>query len=127
MSEDRCFLCPLPGKLPCTECSRSVLACSQLHLRAHRSTGKDGLQQCNPIRAVFVDGVGRCIVADRDIAPLELIFSDEPVVVGPEPSDMSKINFMCFGCLSPLEEGASVRCLKCNLPLCSGVRARWHA
>ena len=87
------------------------------------------LKAINAKAANKMPGVVRVLtVADvpghNDIAP---IFSDEPVVVGPEPSDMSKINFMCFGCLSPLEEGASVRCLKCNLPLCSEVTTRCHA
>ncbi len=44
---------------------------------------------------VHKEGIGRCLVASRDLEPLELILSDSPVVWGPEEltSDL-----VCLAC-----------------------------
>ena len=77
--EQLCFLCQKPSVSKCKECRVKddgdddrdedeifVNYCSQLHLDAHQSaSGKDGVKQCNPIKVVHKEGVGRCLVAAR--------------------------------------------------------------
>ena len=60
-------------------------------------------------------GRGRCVVAVRDIEPLELVLTDWPVVVGPS----RQTQLTCVECLKLVD--GSVRCKQCNFPICRYV------
>ncbi len=74
----------------------------------------------------FTDGVGRCLVAARDILPLELIMSELPSVLGPEEGETLNV---CFGCCAQIDEDRCP-CAKCHLTsFCSEecTRSQVHA
>ena len=60
----------------------------------------------------FKEGVGRCVVAARDIKPLEVILRDYPAMVGPYFDE----NPLCLECL--LKTDGNYSCPICELPLC---------
>ena len=57
-------------------------------------------------------GVGRVLLAARDIAPWERVLEDRAVVVAPTDCRV------CLGCLVKLGRGEGVPCLGCDWPLC---------
>merc|ERR1719495_1413505 len=60
------------------------------------------------------DGVGRLLVAARDIDKGELIFTEEAMACGP---NHTLDGDYCLNCLKPMEEPRS--CEKCGWPVCS--------
>jgi len=46
-------------------------------------------------RIANISGKGSCLLATRDIAPLEIILADKPAVVAPNHSSQP----VCLGCL----------------------------
>ena len=60
----------------------------------------------------FKEGVGRCVVAARDIKALEVILRDYPAMVGPYFDE----NPLCLECL--LKTDGNYSCPICELPLC---------
>ncbi|XP_018564705.1 protein msta isoform X2 [Anoplophora glabripennis] len=60
--------------------------------------------------------MGRYMVSTKEIAPGEIILSEEPIVVGP----CTGCKVQCLGCYRPLEsETYFVKCPRCGWPLCS--------
>jgi len=68
------------------------------------------------IRIVDKPGTGRCLIAGRDIKPLEIIFKDKPAVIAPNITD----EIFCCMCLKRLENSSSV-CQRCLFPICQDV------
>ena len=66
-------------------------------------------------------GVGRCLVAARDISALEEILVDRPALLAPyyDPQPL------CLECLRKTD--GTVSCPSCSLPLCGGeeCQADW--
>ena len=62
-----------------------------------------------------MEGVGRCLVAARDISALEEILVDQPALLAPyyEPEQP-----LCLECLCKTD--GSVSCPSCSLTLCGG-------
>ena len=58
------------------------------------------------------DRVGRYMVARRDIKPGEVVFTDQPAVVGPDNAALP----MCLVCYKKLS--GAYRCSRCHWPLC---------
>ena len=69
-----CFLCDKQCCVKCPHCEQ-VFCCSDDNLQVHRSSKK-----CLPWVVKFQEGVGRTLVASRDIFPFELIMKDDPLV-----------------------------------------------
>ena len=77
-------------------------------------------------------GVGRCLVAARDISALEEILEDQPAMLGPyyEPHqvglveqqnifiELKYVQPLCLECLRKTD--GTVSCPSCSLPLCGG-------
>lgn len=68
---------------------------------------------CLPFTVMYKEGVGRYVVASRDIKASEIILCDTPAVLGPN----YETEAVCLECLSRAD--GSVLCHHCNLPLCS--------
>lgn len=81
---EECFLCFRPCQSLCHPCQISY--CSEEHYRVHKRSSDSS---CLPFRvsrsSSVSDTYGRYLTATRDIAEGELILSDRPCVVGPEP------------------------------------------
>lgn len=67
--------------------------------------------------------LGRYVIAKRDIKSGEILFEEEPFVIGPKPN----ITCICLGCYCPIdgcknnnneEDNNYSRCTKCTWPLC---------
>ena len=107
MSDPVCYLCTGPGLLSCPQCS--LRSCCQDHADLHCPG------PCYPFTVLDSPGVGRYVVASRDIAQGEEVFGEtEPLVVGPN----QECEALCLQCLSPVEEGEGQRCAGCGYPVC---------
>jgi hypothetical protein len=73
-----------------------------------------GLDRCLPYRVAHRPGVGRVLVAVRDVKPGELAILDRAISVLPENQPV------CLGCLCLLRSDTlnSVNCPDCKLPFC---------
>ena len=71
---EACFLCDRICVDKCPDCGQ-VFTCSPQHLQVHR-----GGKKCLPWVVKFQEGVGRALVASRDILPFELVMEDDPLV-----------------------------------------------
>ena len=99
----QCFWCGTEAP-ECPAC-RATGVCED-HSAFHRQNGR-----CLPVRVVEKSGVGRCVVALKDLDPGELIFQDQPLVWGSKPG-------FCLSCLrSTRDEHA-----ECKMPLCQGCQ-----
>jgi len=66
-----------------------------------------------PFTVKVAEGVGRYVVATRDIAAMEVILEDTPDCLGPN----YETEAVCLECLGRVD--GSFLCHHCNLPLCS--------
>lgn len=104
MPEDGCCLCQSPTPSTCENCG---VSCCQSHLSVHRVGST-----CLPFSVTYKEGVGRCVVAARDISALEEILHDYPAMVGPYYDEHP----LCLECF--LKTDGSTSCPLCDLPLC---------
>ena len=88
----RCFLCETACDRPCDACG-DVYFCCDDHRDLHRPSSSPAAL-CYPFRIVSFDGVGRALVATRDIAAGELVFEERPLTVGP----LHDTPPVCLGC-----------------------------
>ena len=58
--------------------------------------------------------VGRCVIASRNLDPLETILVDKAIAIG--PMENADDTVPCIACLTPLTELSF--CPQCKLPLC---------
>jgi len=100
-----CFLCQTTTTSTCPQCS---LPSCPSHLSSHLLRGT-----CLPFVVTSREGVGRCVLASRDIKASEVILEDTPAVLGPN----YETEAVCLECLSRVD--GSILCELCNLPLCS--------
>jgi len=105
-----CFLCSAPGVL-CPDCSL-VSSCS-LHTHLHKDDN-----YCFPFNIANVEGKGNCMVASRDISPLEVILVDGPLGVAPIQDSLP----VCLQCFKKLDVG--FQCPGCDAPMCGEVCSR---
>jgi len=101
----QCFLCQIETEHSCPECG---LASCTSHLSSHLLDNV-----CLPFIVLYKEGVGRYVVASRDIKASEVILEDTPAALGPN----YETEALCLECLSRVD--GSVLCHHCNLPLCS--------
>jgi len=110
-----CFLCAKPAAGPCPVCGL-VGVCGEEHQGVHRPE-----QFCFPFRVEQREGVGRLVVASRDIEPLELIMWDTAAAMGPRMGSPP----VCLQCLKAVD--GSFRCEECNWPMCRSQCAQGKA
>jgi hypothetical protein len=115
-----------------------VWFCGDEHRDLHRPplTGDDddagSHSSCYPYLVSNIDGIGRCLVAARNIEPGELVFKERPVAVGPL-HDTPPVCLTCFqkvieacylwssacsGLNQAFQIDGSFRCPRCDLPMC---------
>jgi len=100
-----CFFCnSTDNVLPCEYCDH-VQTCEK-HLQVHRPSDK-----CLPFKILIKEGVGRCVVAARDILAGEVIIEDKAAMIGPACREN-----VCLECLAPIPK--DTKCQSCGLPLC---------
>lgn len=100
-----CSICQAPTTASCPACE---IPCCSLHTVAHRPS-----DTCLPFTVKVAPGVGRYVVATRNISASEIILEDIPACVGPN-FDTEAI---CLECMGRVD--GSILCVHCNLPLCS--------
>jgi len=115
INQSGCFLCGITTEHVCPDCG--VDACP-LHIQFHQARGSQhstlGLStKCLPFRVIWKEGVGRCVIATKDIQPLQLILQDKPVVLGPNYETQA----VCVQCLGSVN--GEYPCEKCNLLFCT--------
>ena len=101
--------CDRRGVLTCGGC-QEVKYCSKEHQRQDWKTHK---AQCRPFKVVRSPGVGRHLVATRDIRPGEVILEEPPVTGGPRQYTAP----VCLGC-HRLVSLSGYRCSRCQWPMC---------
>eukprot|EP00092_Neocalanus_flemingeri_P000460 GFUD01000489.1.p1 GENE.GFUD01000489.1~~GFUD01000489.1.p1 ORF type:complete len:526 (+),score=117.42 GFUD01000489.1:104-1681(+) len=108
MTTKVCFLCEIEDCKACSSCGL-VASCTQ-HKNLH--TSKDG-SFCYPWTVQKREGVGRVLVAVRDIEHLEVILEDEPVGLSPTQDTPQ----MCLQCFKLIPDVNPFICL-CGFPMC---------
>jgi len=101
-----CFICSKPATETCDKCNL-VAFCSEEHKKLHRPENF-----CFPFMVEQKEGVGRYVVAVRDIEPLELVMWDAAAALGPRMGCPP----VCLQCLKPSD--GSYRCESCSWPVC---------
>lgn len=102
-----CFLCAQPSTAECEFC-HLVAVCGPQHAKLHRPE-----EFCFPFMVEQREGLGRFVVATRDIEALELVMWDNAAALGPRMGSPP----VCLDCLKPLD--GSYRCSQCQWPVCS--------
>eukprot|EP00094_Tigriopus_californicus_P009904 TCALIF_09550-PA protein Name:"Similar to msta Protein msta, isoform B (Drosophila melanogaster)" AED:0.04 eAED:0.05 QI:0/1/0/1/1/1/2/0/547 len=107
-----CFLCGRGCVNLCQNC-KSVAFCSREHYLAHHQR-----KYCFPFQFFTDSTLGtKTLIATRDIKPLELIFFEWNLVLGPNWSLNPIGNPSCLDCCKPVEN--SYKCGHCGLPVCN--------
>jgi len=102
-----CFICSKPATEVCDKCGL-VAFCSEAHKKLHRPENF-----CFPFMVEQREGVGRYVVAVRDIEPLELVMWDSAAALGPRMGCAP----CCLQCLKPVD--GSYFCQVCSWPVCN--------
>eukprot|EP00092_Neocalanus_flemingeri_P069213 GFUD01084759.1.p1 GENE.GFUD01084759.1~~GFUD01084759.1.p1 ORF type:complete len:495 (-),score=115.46 GFUD01084759.1:46-1476(-) len=105
----KCFLCDKEYDDKCPHCE-DVFSCSDDHLQVHRKDKK-----CLPWVVKFQEGVGRILVASRDILPFELIMKDDPLLI-----IRDNLMDLCVSCKHKIE-GTEWEYCKCVFKQCLTV------
>ena len=95
-----CFLCGELCTTPCPDC-KEVFWCSKPHLSVHKSEDK-----CQPWIVARQEGVGRIVVASRDIEQWELVMKDTALAVVME-SDYNCV--LCGNIITGMEDFRCIR------------------
>ena len=103
--------CERRAPLTCGGCQEARY-CSKEHQRDHWKVHRP---HCRPFKVARAPGVGRHLVATRDINPGEIILEEPAVTGGPRQYTRP----VCLGCHRPVSLTESPRCSSCQWPLCS--------
>ena len=112
---DVCFLCAKKSTFICEKCGL-VAFCSESCQKVHRPENF-----CFPFMVEQKPGVGRFVVAVRDIEALELVMWDNAAALGPRMGCPP----CCLQCLKPVD--GSFVCPACSWPMCSEQCAQGRA
>lgn len=102
-----CFVCSNTNCSPCQHC-QNVLLC-QAHYYIHHNEQEN---ICWPFQIASKAGIGRCLIASRNIAAGEKILTELSAASGPRDQDES-FNTICVQCFAI----SYFKC-KCGLNLC---------
>ncbi|BFG05591.1 SET domain-containing protein SmydA-8 [Drosophila madeirensis] len=118
--ECACAVCGVAASQTCTRC-KIVRYCNKEHQKQH---WPDHKRCCKPIREEKDDVLGRFLVATQDIKANQIIFVEEPLVVGPKwymsEGERSSTTVPCVGCYTPCRLGKHL-CRNCRWPVCSST------
>ena len=106
---EKCFLCPSVSTTECPHCDLNINHC-QAHQGYHRPPHSS---TCCPYLVSEVSGVGRVVMAVRDVRAGDELWREEEMVVGPS----TRVPPVCLGCGRRVS--GLVRCPGCGWPLCS--------
>eukprot|EP00095_Tigriopus_kingsejongensis_P004000 maker-scaffold1031_size68893-snap-gene-0.21 protein:Tk04000 transcript:maker-scaffold1031_size68893-snap-gene-0.21-mRNA-1 annotation:"protein isoform a" len=108
-----CFFCGREEKdlERCSLCT-NVLGCS-LHLAIHQP---QGTKLCLPFTVESRPGIGRVLVASRDIPQGDIAIYDEALVLAPENGTV------CCACVANIEDDPHW-CSRCAAPLCGDCQS----
>merc|ERR1719483_920002 len=104
----QCFICSFPAKFLCPKCE-IISFCSEDHGRLHC---REGFDECFPYRIGHKEGVGRQLFTKRDIRQGEVLYVEDPIVVGPS----QECEPICLSCLAAID--TSYLCSGCGYPFC---------
>ncbi|XP_011494674.1 PREDICTED: protein msta, isoform B-like [Ceratosolen solmsi marchali] len=109
--EGSCAVCGNAARTRCSRC-KAVFYCGRKHQRSDWPRHKSA---CGVYEIHDNEYLGRHILASRDIATEEVIFSEVPLVWGPLPHTNERI---CVGCGN---KNALYKCPDCGWPACSST------
>lgn len=105
MLSPNCAVCCVAATLTCTRC-KLVRYCSGSHQKEHWPQHK---LKCKPFREQQDDQLGRYLVITQEICAKQIIFLEEPLVVGPKwyltEAEKSATIVPCVGCYAPCRLG----------------------
>lgn len=105
-----CWVCSRPG-LETNEFYPEMKYCGPEHRDMHHPQDHD---EPWPFSVRQKEGVGRLLIAARDIDKGELIFTEKSLACGPNHTLTAE---HCLDCLKPTED--NYRCSKCGWPVCN--------
>ncbi|KAH8372800.1 hypothetical protein KR009_005133 [Drosophila setifemur] len=115
-----CPVCGVKASKVCTRC-KMVRYCDHEHQKQHWAQHK---RSCRPFREEQDAQLGRFLAATQEIAARQIVFIEEPLVVGPKwfLSEADKVATIvpCVGCYTPCHLGRH-SCRSCRWPVCSST------
>merc|ERR1712117_992729 len=75
-------------------------------------TCREGFSDCFPYRIGETEGVGRQLLTTRDVKMGQVLYVEDPLVVGPS----QECDPICLTCLAAID--TSYLCTKCGYPMC---------
>ncbi|EDW00579.1 SET domain-containing protein SmydA-8 [Drosophila grimshawi] len=113
-----CAVCNVAAPLTCTRC-KLVRYCNGEHQKQHWPTHKTC---CKPFKVQNDPQLGRYLVATQTIQAKQIIFVEEPLVVGPKwfltDDEKSASIVPCVACYTPCRINKHL-CRSCRWPVCS--------
>ncbi|XP_017051435.1 SET domain-containing protein SmydA-8 [Drosophila ficusphila] len=113
-----CPVCGVAASQACTRC-KMVRYCDREHQKQHWPQHK---RSCRPFTEGEDAQLGRYLMVTQDVAAGQIVFIEEPLVVGPKwyLSDAEKEGSVvpCVGCFAPCRLGKH-QCRRCRWPVCS--------
>uniref|UniRef100_A0A1B6C1U0 SET domain-containing protein n=1 Tax=Clastoptera arizonana TaxID=38151 RepID=A0A1B6C1U0_9HEMI len=111
----KCIICDNVVSEVCSGCGKK-LYCSKQHMKEDFASH---VTNCCPYSIVENNVFGRYLIATRDIKAGEIIFKDQPCVLGPRVD----IEPICYNCYTPLYVPIST-CKRCSLvPMCHSCKS----
>ena len=107
-TSEQCFICSYPALFKCPSCEK-VAFCSEEHGQLHC---REGFDACFPYKVGYTEGVGRQLFTTRDVRSGEVIYVEDPIVVGPS----QECEPICLSCLAAID--TSYLCSGCGYPFC---------
>jgi len=112
-----CFICNAD---PDPELVGPLKYCCAAHRELHEVDDVDradeNILEFHPFRVLYRPEVGRYMVASRDLQPGEVIFSEEPLAMGPSHDALP----CCLDCMKPAN---GFVCPQCQMPVCEEMCA----
>ncbi|XP_030375578.1 SET domain-containing protein SmydA-8 [Scaptodrosophila lebanonensis] len=113
-----CPVCGVAATRACTRC-KMVRYCDGEHQKQHWPQHK---KSCKPYREAVDEQLGRYLVATQDLKAKQIIFVEDPIVVGPKwylsKTEKTSIIVPCVACYTPCRLGKHL-CRRCRWPVCS--------
>ncbi|CAO1315134.1 unnamed protein product [Diamesa serratosioi] len=116
MSSTKCAICEIDSILKCSGC-KNVSYCTKEHQQKH---WKEHKIVCKSFTVTSDDIYGRFLKATRNISAESEIFSEFPIVIGPDwnyDNFKSTNIFHCVACFVPIKM-LTYKCSRCSWPLC---------
>lgn len=107
VSSTECPVCGVAASQACTRC-KMVRYCDREHQKQHWPQHK---RRCRPFSEEQDAELGRYLKVTQNIAAGQIVFIEEPLVVGPKwylsDADKEASNVPCVGCYTPCRLGST--------------------